>query len=483
MSIELRIPSAGESIQEVQIGQWLKREGDRVRRDESVVELDTDKASMELPAPSDGVLSRIVKHDGDKVAVGEVIGLIEPDGANTGKGDAKTATPAEAPAKSSGDAPSAAKSAPIKPPSPPTDAPPSKPAPSKPVAAKPAPAEAVPPADVALPADEAIAPPSVRRWLREHHVRAQDVKASGEGGRVLREDIERYEQEHAGEHAGDGAGETALKPEQPPASPEAMPGPITAPSASRPSAARAEVTRPAAGAAADRGDEIVPMSLVRRRIAERLVEARQKTALLTTFNEVDMSAVIALRTQYREAFQQKYGVKLGFVSFFVQAAVDALRQFPVVNAEIRGTDIVYHNAYHIGVAIGAERGLVVPVIRDADLLSLAQIELAVGDFAARAKTNKLQPGELAGGTFTISNGGIFGSLLSTPIVNPPQSAVLGMHTIQERPVARDGQVVIRPMMYVALSYDHRLIDGREAVSFLARIKQTIEEPARLLLGV
>jgi 2-oxoglutarate dehydrogenase E2 component (dihydrolipoamide succinyltransferase) len=483
MSIELRIPSAGESIQEVQIGQWLKREGDRVRRDESVVELDTDKASMELPAPSDGVLSRIVKHDGDKVAVGEVIGLIEPDGATAGKGDAKTTAPADAPAKSSGDVPSTAKAERANSPSPAPEASPSKSAPSKPVAAKPAPAEAVPPADVALPADEAIAPPSVRRWLREHHVRAQDVKATGEGGRVLREDIERYEQEHAGEHAGDGAGETALKPEQPPASPEAMPGPITAPSASRPSAARAEVTRPAAGAAADRGDEIVPMSLVRRRIAERLVEARQKTALLTTFNEADMSAVIALRTQHREAFQQKYGVKLGFVSFFVQAAVDALRQFPVVNAEIRGTDIVYHNAYHIGVAIGAERGLVVPVIRDADLLSLAQIEQAVGDFAARAKTNKLQPGELAGGTFTISNGGIFGSLLSTPIVNPPQSAVLGMHTIQERPVARGGQVVIRPMMYVALSYDHRLIDGREAVSFLARIKQTIEEPARLLLGV
>jgi 2-oxoglutarate dehydrogenase E2 component (dihydrolipoamide succinyltransferase) len=489
MSIELRIPSAGESIQEVQIGQWLKREGDRVRRDESVVELDTDKASMELPAPSDGVLSRIVKHDGDKVAVGEVIGLIEPDGATATKGGAKTATSAEAPVKSGGDSSSAAATPErAAPPSPPTDAPPTrtspaKSTPSKPATTKPDPAEAVPHADIAFPADEAIAPPSVRRWLREHHVRAQDVKASGEGGRVLREDIERYEQEHAGEHAGDGAGETALKPEQPPASPESMPGPITAPSASRTSAARAEVTHPAAGAAAERGAEIVPMSLVRRRIAERLVEARQKTALLTTFNEVDMSAVIALRTQHREAFQQKYGVKLGFVSFFVQAAVEALRQFPVVNAEIRGTDIVYHNAYHIGVAIGAERGLVVPVIRDADLLSLAQIEQAVGDFAARAKTNKLQPGELAGGTFTISNGGIFGSLLSTPIVNPPQSAVLGMHTIQERPVARDGQVVIRPMMYVALSYDHRLIDGREAVSFLARIKQTIEEPARLLLGV
>ena len=225
------------------------------------------------------------------------------------------------------------------------------------------------------------------------------------------------------------------------------------------------------------------MSLVRRRIAERLVEARQKTALLTTFNEIDMTAVIALRTQYREAFQQKYGVKLGFVSFFVKASVEALRQFPMVNAEIRGTDIVYHNAYHIGVAIGAERGLVVPVIRDADLLSIAEVEQAIDDFAARAKSNKLQPGELSGGTFTISNGGIFGSLLSTPIVNPPQSAVLGMHAIQERPVARGGQVVIRPMMYVALSYDHRLIDGREAVSFLTRVKQTIEDPARLLLGV
>ncbi len=485
MSIELRIPSAGESIQEVQIGQWLKREGDRVKRDESVVELDTDKASMELPAPSDGVLSRIVKHDGDKVAVGEVIGLIEPDGASAGKGDAKTAAPADAPGKSSDDAPSAAKSERAKPPSPAPEVPATKSAPSQPAANQPAPAEATSSAEVALPADEAIAPPSVRRWLREHHVRAQDVKATREGGRVLREDIERYEQEHAGEHAEDGAGETALKPEPPHSepSPESMPGPITAPSASRPTAARSEVSHPAAAAGAERGDEIVPMSLVRRRIAERLVEARQKTALLTTFNEVDMSAVIALRTQYREAFQQKYGVKLGFVSFFVQAAVEALRQFPVVNAEIRGTDIVYHNAYHIGVAIGAERGLVVPVIRDADLLSLAQTELAVGDFAARAKTNKLQPGELAGGTFTISNGGIFGSLLSTPIVNPPQSAVLGMHTIQERPVARDGEVVIRPMMYVALSYDHRLIDGREAVSFLARIKQTIEEPARLLLGV
>jgi len=446
MSIELRIPSAGESIQEVQIGQWLKHEGDHVQRDETLVELDTDKASMELPAPSDGVLSRIVKQDGEKVAVGEVIALIEPDGQTPSK------TNAQAPAEE-----------------------------LKPKAAR---------TDVPPVADETIAAPSVRRLLRERHVRAQDVNPTGEGGRVLRQDVLRYAQEHAAAGAasepdqeppvGDRGEETALKPEEPRA-PDIVPSPVPASKSKQPMGPSDGAL--ASQAEADRGDEIVPMSLVRRRIAERLVEARQKSALLTTFNEIDMTAVSALRTQYRDAFQQKYGVKLGFTSFFVQASVEALRQFPVVNSEIRGTDVVYHNAYHIGVAIGAERGLVVPVIRDADLLSIAQIEQAIGDFAARAKSNKLQPVELSGGTFTISNGGIFGSLLSTPIVNPPQSAVLGMHAIQDRPVARSGEVVIRPMMYVALSYDHRLIDGREAVSFLTRVKQTIEDPARLLLGI
>jgi 2-oxoglutarate dehydrogenase E2 component (dihydrolipoamide succinyltransferase) len=435
MSIELRIPSAGESIQEVQIGQWLKHEGERVQRDETLVELDTDKASMELPAPSDGILSRIVKHDGEKVAVGEVIALIDPDGQQ-------------------GEKPKSESQASVKP------------------STK---------ADVGASADESIAAPSVRRLLREHHVRAQDVKPTGDGGRILRDDVLRYAEEHAGtRERAERAKETALKPERSPV-PESTPGPIPARAVERPPQ-RSEV-RPSTNQDSDRADEIVPMSLVRRRIAEHLVEARQNMALLTTFNEVDMTAIIALRTQYREAFQQKHGVKLGFASFFVRASVEALKQFRVVNAEIHGTDIVYHNAYHIGVAIGAERGLVVPVIRDADLLSLAQIEQAIDDFATRAKLNKLQPGELSGGTFTISNGGIFGSLLSTPIVNPPQSAVLGMHAIQDRPVARGGTVVIRPMMYVALSYDHRLIDGREAVSFLARINQTIEDPARLLLGV
>jgi 2-oxoglutarate dehydrogenase E2 component (dihydrolipoamide succinyltransferase) len=469
MSIELRIPSAGESIQEVQIGQWLKHEGDAVRRDETLVELDTDKASMELPSPSDGVLSRIVKQDGDKVAVGEVIAYIEPTESSeksqpqttkTGKGEA--GSPAAKPT--------------------PTAQPPKAKSPPAPKTSR---------ADIARTADEPVAAPSVRRLLREHHVRPEDVKPTGDGGRLLREDVLKYAEEHAedgkqpdhpGEQATEAPGkETALRPTTEPPASHPMPGPVQA-EQSRPSEKASDVA-PSSTGPTDRGDEIVPMSLLRRRIAERLVEARQKTALLTTFNEIDMTAVIALRTQYREAFQEKYGVKLGFASFFVQASVAALRQFPVVNAEIRGTDIVYHNACHIGVAIGAERGLVVPVIRDADRLSLAEIERAIHDFSARAKTNKLQPGELSGGTFTISNGGIFGSLLSTPIVNPPQSAVLGMHAIQDRPVARDGQVVIRPMMYVALSYDHRLIDGREAVSFLTRIKQTIEEPARLVLGI
>jgi 2-oxoglutarate dehydrogenase E2 component (dihydrolipoamide succinyltransferase) len=467
MSIELRIPSAGESIQEVQIGQWLKHEGDRVRRDETVVELDTDKASMELPSPSDGILARIVKQDGEKVGVGEVIALIDPDGQQASKSDTKSQATAETPKKENSE--------------------PKPPAPKPRSATRTSPTPTSTKADVA---DETVAAPSVRRLLREHHVRAQDVKPTGEGGRLLREDVLRYAQQHASdgeradgdqEQTGDEPREeTALKPEKP-STPETVPGPI-----SRTQESRREEPLDIEGRADEkstRADEIVPMSLVRRRIAERLVEARQTMALLTTFNEIDMTAVVALRTQYREAFQQKHGVKLGFVSFFVKASVEALRQFPRVNAEIRGTDIVYHNAYHIGVAIGAERGLVVPVIRDADLLSIAEVEQAVDDFAARAKSNKLQPGELSGGTFTISNGGIFGSLLSTPIVNPPQSAVLGMHAIQDRPVARGGEVVIRPMMYVALSYDHRLIDGREAVSFLTRIKQTIEDPARLLLGV
>ena len=485
MSIELKIPNVGESIREVQIGQWLKQEGDRVAHDETIVELETDKASMELPAPIDGVISKIVKHDGDSVAVGDVIAYLDPDG------QAKRERPAakdECAAAAKAEEPQRGARTAGEPSRPPTEVPgPVKPpyeVPNKPAG----PADEGEVSEVQEAArqseEEPAASPSVRRLLRERHLRAQDVEPTGDGGRLLRDDVLRYAEEHQPKPP-------AKESAEPPAAESLRPQkiePTTARERPRESAEPARPQLPAvvpllADAPGDESERIVPMSLIRRRIAERLVEARQKAALLSTFNEIDMSAVSELRAALRDPFQQKYGVKLGILSFFVKAAVAALREFPAVNAEVRGTDIVYRNCYHIGIAIGAKRGLVVPVLRDADRLSFAQIEQAIDDFVKRAELNKLEPADLSGGTFTISNGGIYGSLLSTPIVNPPQSGVLGLHAIQQRPVARDGQVVIRPMMYVALTYDHRLIDGREAVTFLKRIKETVESPARLLIGV
>jgi 2-oxoglutarate dehydrogenase E2 component (dihydrolipoamide succinyltransferase) len=441
VSVELKIPNVGESIQEVQIGQWLKHEGDRVAHDEALVELETDKASMEIPAPIDGVISKIVKQDGESVAVGEVIAYLDPAGPQPDEKKTKTEKPAVK------ESPPERKRM--------SDAAPA----SGPAAEVPGPV--TPAFEAANKAQEKpAAPPSIRRLLRERHIRAEDVAQSGDQGRLLREDVLRYAEEHQPEPV-------AIEKQ-----------PATVPGAGPPAVV---------GAAAGKGEEplerIVPMSLIRRRIADRLVAAQQNAALLTTFNEIDMSAVAELRARLRDAFQEKYGVKLGLLSFFVKATIEALREFPAVNAEIRGADVVYRNAFHIGIAIGAKRGLVVPVLRNADRLSFAQIEQGIDDFARRAETNKLDPADLSGGTFTISNGGIYGSLLSTPIVNPPQSGVLGLHAIQQRPVAVDGQVVIRPMMYVALTYDHRLIDGREAVSFLRRIKETVESPPRLLIGV
>jgi 2-oxoglutarate dehydrogenase E2 component (dihydrolipoamide succinyltransferase) len=439
--MELKIPNVGESIQEVQIGQWLKQEGDRVAHDEVVVELETDKASMEIPAPIDGVISKIIKHDGETVAVGEVIAYLEPTG--PGHDEKETTQEHAAVQKTSHSTPRAAASSPPSPTAADVTGP------------------VTPAFETAGEADERpAAPPSVRRLLREHHLRAEDVPPSSDAGRLLREDVLRY----------------AEGQKQKPAA-------LDKEASSPPGAGPPAVVAAPASAGQQTLERIVPMSLIRRRIAERLVSAQQNAALLTTFNEIDMSAVAELRARLREPFQEKYGVKLGILSFFVKATVEALREFPAVNAEIRGTDVVYRDAFHIGIAIGAKRGLVVPVIRDADRLSFAQIEQAIDDFAKRAESNKLEPADLSGGTFTISNGGIYGSLLSTPIVNPPQSGVLGLHAIQQRPVAVDGQVVIRPMMYVALTYDHRLIDGREAVSFLRRIKDTVESPPRLLIGV
>jgi 2-oxoglutarate dehydrogenase E2 component (dihydrolipoamide succinyltransferase) len=452
MATELKIPQSGESITEVQIGQWRKSEGDAVQADEVLVEIETDKAAMDLPAPVSGVLSKILKGSGQDAAVGEVIAYIEEGASGDGAGSAKAKQEAKAPAKGI-----------TKPPAkePPAQQPPQKdPSRGEPPRKEP-PAEKTPVKEPPRPPDEpdekraerhaasaqvARVMPSARRELADRGLEADEVKASGPGGRLLKEDV---------------VGHTRQEPASP-----AQPAPA-----------------PQAPGADGREEEIVAMSPMRRVIARNLVQAQQTAALLTTFNEADMSAVMALRKQHQEAFQKKYGIKLGFMSFFVKASIEALKLFPAVNAEVRENNIVFKNYYDIGIAVGGGKGLVVPVIRGADLMSFAEIEQTIADLAARAQKNQLELAELKGGTFTISNGGIYGSMLSTPIVNPPQSGILGLHSIQDRPMARDGQVVIRPMMYLALTYDHRIVDGREAVSFLRQIKDIIEDPIRILIEV
>lgn len=448
MSVELKIPAAGESITEVQIGQWLVREGDFVERDQPVVELETDKASMELPAPVAGRIEKILHPDGAIVPVGEVIAIV--DETATAPARQKPAAAAQA-AASAGQTPS----------------------------------QATATATQAAPAQDVPIMPAARALMAEHGLTPQDVEGTGPGGRILKEDVLRaLAMREPGEASSSPAPGVAARDEA-----EDSRGRLSQEAAGEPGAASAQTARvpvtpaPAESVPTAREEEVVPMTMLRRRIAERLVEAQRTAALLTTFNEIDMSQVIALRKQYQPAFEKKYGIKLGFMSFFVKAAIEALKQFPVVNAEVRGTDIVFKNYYDIGVAVSTEHGLVVPVLRDADRMSFAEVELAIADLASRARERKLSVEELTGGTFTISNGGVFGSLLSTPIVNPPQSAILGLHAIQERPVVRDGQIVIRPMMYVALTYDHRIIDGRESVTFLRRIKECIEDPARMLIEV
>jgi 2-oxoglutarate dehydrogenase E2 component (dihydrolipoamide succinyltransferase) len=411
MPIDIKVPEVGESIREVEIGGWLKASGDSVQKDEPVVSLESEKATIELASPSAGVLTNIFKKRGEVAKVGEVIAQME-----LGPGPSQPATP-ETKQEAKG-TPAAA-----------------------PVAPK-------------RPAEDARIMPAAQRILAEQNMRPEEVSGTGPGGRVLKEDVVRHLQQ------------------------QGAPAPAVPPSA-----AAAAGNGPAPAPAGAREEEVVPMTKLRRTLAERLVQVQQTAAMLTTFNEVDMSGIMDLRKQYGEAFLQKYNVKLGFMSFFLKATIEALKQFPGINAEIRGNNIVYRNYFDIGVAIGGGRGLVVPVVRNAERLSFSEIEIAIGDFGKRAKDNKLKPEELQGGTFTITNGGVYGSLLSTPILNPPQSGILGMHSIQERPVARDGAVVIRPMMYVALTYDHRIVDGREAVTFLKRIKEIIEAPARMLLEV
>ncbi len=420
MSIELKVPTVGESITEVEIGEWLKKAGDAVGKDEPVAVLESEKASVELLAPEDGVLSQIVKAAGEVCAIGAVVALME---AGAGNGS-------EEPVEGADDDAGEVDEGPVD--------------------------------EDGESGDEARIMPAAELALDEHGLKAGDVEATGPGGRLLKEDVLRHVEKMK-------SGETAEKPASDSSAPAAKPAASPAPASGAVSGARQE--------------EAVRMSRLRRTVARRLVEAQQSMAMLTTFNEADMSEVMALRKSHQEAFVAKHGIKVGFMSFFVKSVVEALKECPELNAEIRGEEIVYRNYHDIGVAIGGGKGLVVPVLRNAERMSFAEVEKAIGDFASRAKENKISPDELTGGTFTISNGGVYGSLLSTPIVNPPQSGVLGMHSIQERPVAVDGQVVIRPMMYLALSYDHRIVDGKEAVTFLKRVKELIENPARMLLEV
>ncbi|MFO1308976.1 MAG: 2-oxoglutarate dehydrogenase complex dihydrolipoyllysine-residue succinyltransferase [Burkholderiales bacterium] len=416
MKIEVKVPQLPESVAEATLVSWHKKAGDAVRRDENLIDVETDKVVLELPAPGDGVLVEVLKADGATVTSNDVIAVIDTE------------------AKGAAAAPAAAKAAPAK-------------------AAAPAAAPAAPAAKPAPAAAEAL--PAARKMMSEQGLAPADVAGTGRGGRVTKGDVLA----------------AAAQPKPAPAAPAAAPKPA-------PAAAVAAVS--AQGA---RPEQRVPMSRLRQRVAERLVQSQSTAAILTTFNEVNMQPVIDLRNRYKDRFEKEHGVKLGFMGFFVKAAVHALRKYPLVNASIDGADIVYHGYYDIGIAVGSPRGLVVPIVRDADQLTIAEIEKQIADFGKRAQEGKLSVEELTGGTYTISNGGVFGSMLSTPIINPPQSAILGIHATKDRAVVENGQVVVRPMNYLAQSYDHRIIDGREAVLSLVAIKEALEDPARMLLDL
>ena len=412
MAIEVKVPNVGESITEGSIARWIKKDGDIVRLDEPLFELETEKASTEVPSPAAGKLS-IKTPEGSKVTIGAVVGSVDPSDVSAS---------------------------------------------AKPAAAAPAPA--APAAPVAASSGVAVAP-SANRLAKEEGINPKDVAGSGRRGMVLKEDVQK-----------------ALESEKSVRTPApAAPGTAVAAPPPPPMVAKPLV------AATGQRETRQRMSVIRQRIAQRLLASQQTTASLTTFNEVDMSAVMDLRGRYKDRFKEKFGINLGFMSFFVKAAIEALKSFPVVNARLDGDDIVYQHFYNVGVAVSSEKGLMVPVLHDADRLNFAQIEQAIGAVAVKARDGKITPQDMMGGTFTITNGGIFGSMMSTPILNPPQSAILGMHSIQKRAMVKDDQIVIRPMMYLALTYDHRLIDGKEAVLFLVRIKDCIENPERLLLEI
>ena len=447
MTVDVKVPVLAESVPDATLLEWRKQPGDPVDKDEILIELETDKVVLEVPAPEAGVLAEILKHTGDTVLSDEVLARIDTAAS-------ATAEPATAASRAA-----AAPSASI----------PSGSASSGAAATSPGAAGRI------------RLSPAVRRLVEEHGLDPSAIAGSGRDGRIIKADVLAHLE------AGGQAEAAASTPAPAPAAPASHAA--TAASASRPAGvASAPATTPAPAAPVtpvpgSRDERRTPMSRLRRRIAERLVEAQHTAAILTTFNEIDMQPVIALRGRHKERFEKRHGVRLGFMSFFARAAVQALQRFPAVNARIEGNDIIYHDYCDIGVAVGSPRGLVVPILRNVEAMSFAGIESRIAEFGAKARDGTLSIDELSGGTFTISNGGVFGSLLSTPILNPPQSGILGMHKTEERPVVVNGEVVVRPMMYVALSYDHRIIDGREAVQFLVCVKEAIEDPARLLLDV
>lgn len=434
MSVNLKVPSIGESISEVIVGDWFKGEGDWVRVDENVLVIESDKANLEVPSPVEGKIVKVLKAPGDTAQVGETIAEIEegeiPAGVETAGAEVDNAAPSAAP----------------------VDAPPPAAAPVQAVRPEPVETPAAEPVQTSAKATGIM--PAAARLLAETGMSSAGIVGTGRGGRILKEDVQRHIDSN-------GRTKTVVPATSPQRSPQTH-------------------VEPVAGGRVERRVRMTPL---RKTVARRLVEAQHNAALLTTFNEVDMSQVMKLRKTHQPDFVERHGVKLGFMSFFIKAAVDALKAFPAINAVIDGDEIVYREFYDIGVAVGGGKGLVVPVLRNADQMGFAGIEHAIRDFGMRARDNKIKLDELMGGTFSISNGGVYGSLLSTPIVNPPQSGILGMHGIQDRPIVVDGEIVVRPMMYVALTYDHRIVDGREAVSFLLRLKNCIENPIRLALEV
>jgi 2-oxoglutarate dehydrogenase E2 component (dihydrolipoamide succinyltransferase) len=448
MAIEIRVPSLGESIVEATINKWLKQEGDTVAAGEPLLELETDKVNLEVPAEQAGVIEAIQKREGETVAIGDVLGFIGAPGS------AEQPQPAPPAAQGMG-----------------SDGSEGAPAPRAPQPPSPAPSPS--PEPQAVGANEGLATPVALSIAAENEVDIRHVPGSGAGGRVTREDVLSYLQTTTTNREEPVPGESAPSPA--PARPS-EPAPGT--SSSAPAPLSPAMFQPGGG---ERREERVPMSRRRQTIARRLLEAQHNAAMLTTFNEIDMGTVTDIRQRHKERFKEQYGVRLGFMSFFVKAAIGALKTFPLLNAEIQGEEMVLKHYYDIGIAVGAEQGLVVPVLRDADRKTFAQIEQGIADLATRARENTLTLTELQGGTFSITNGGIYGSLMSTPILNTPQVGILGLHKIEERPVAVQGAVQVRPMMYVALSYDHRLVDGSEAVQFLVRVKALMEDPEALLL--